>query len=105
MDVLIGNNPNLTREPAMKHEERNSKPESAIYRASTPRAMAFAVVLASAGTVLLNTLLNGLPHSERAAPLPANAIAPTHNSTPYAPTYREPRSIPPQHVNHAEAKL
>ncbi len=84
----------------MKHEFSNAKQPFENAYAATPRAIALAVVLASAATMLLNAAVN-LGHD---APLPTNAIAPTR-SLPIAPDMRPPEAIPTRNITHAEAKL
>jgi hypothetical protein len=85
----------------MKPQEKTKPPAFDVHRATTPRAMALAVVLASTATVLFNAAIN----AERGAPLPANASAPALTTTPHAPERSAPRAVPARHLTHAEVRL
>jgi hypothetical protein len=85
----------------MKPQEKTSQPTFDLQRVTTPQAMALAVVLASAATMLFNAAIN----AERGSPLPANVTAPAHNTTPHAPENSRPRAIPVRHITQAEARL
>jgi hypothetical protein len=85
----------------MKYEAKSSQSRFDVHRISTPRAMALAVVLASAATVLLNAAIN----AELGARLPTNTTAPALNTRPHAPAYSTPRAVPVRHITQAEARL
>jgi hypothetical protein len=85
----------------MKPKEKNSQPTFDFQRITTPHAMALAVVLASAATMLFNAAIN----AERDSPLPANVTAPAHNTTRPAPESSMPRAVPARHITQAEARL
>jgi hypothetical protein len=85
----------------MKPQEKTHQSGFDIQRVTTPRAMALAVVLASAATMLLNAAIN----AERGAALPENIAAPARNAIPHAPEGSPPRAIPVRHIAHAHARL
>jgi hypothetical protein len=85
----------------MKPQKKTSQPTFDVQCVTTPRAMALAVVLASAATMLLNATVN----PEHGSPPPANIASPTRDTTPHSPEQIAPRAVPVHHITQAHARL
>jgi hypothetical protein len=72
-----------------------------IHCVTTPRAMAFAVAVAGAATILINATINaglGSPHA-------ANVATPAHYKAPRAQEPSAPQAVPVRDARSAQARF